>query len=712
MEDRMHHIGDSADTAGSRNLLTIFRRRIWIMIPVAVLILVLAGLYAVIQPQIYEASAWMLVSGGNTIGSSGGERAEILTEADVWRSLQSDLSMHIRLIRRAEMAQEVKDVVETEIAASPKQMAQILDVSKVPGASSNLLALTYTSEDPEKAQAVANAWAQAYEEDSRQRATLSTETALTYVQNQISDVEQQLRTMEEQMASLEQEYLESGINVASTGENMRVTALLDQISRHQVEIDALQAQISRTQQRLESEAPEIEEVQEAPSARARAIEEQLSQLHIEVEEKLGEYYEDSPEVQSLRDEITRLEQQRDNSDEMVQSSVTTEPNPVYQNAQDTLIDLYGQLDAARAAHAELRSQLAEAKALAAMAPVGSIEYNELMRKVRGLQSVHSTLLTRLYELQLERATAVAPVQVVREAELPTDPVSPQYPAIIGVGLAAALLLAAFAAVVVDQIDDTFADPDEIGTTLGERLVGVLPEFEETSAHEVQVPGFNAPPRTPFANAITMLASTVRIEMSQRDLSSLSVTSSGRSEGKSLTAANVAASLANAGENVLLIDCDLHRPRVHEIFDLPRDPGLSNLLVDEIDPDEVTNDTPFPNLRVITSGPLPPSPVDLLASTRGQQVIEELNKAADYVVWDMPPAGFLADATVVGHRTDRTLFVVGNNARRSAVRQTVQNLRQVGIQIVGIAANRVGPQGGTAYYYYEQYEDDEGKRKKK
>lgn len=697
MEDRMQPIDDSADGAGSRNLLTIFRRRVWVMIPVAVAVIALVALYAAIQPRIYEASAWMLVSGA---GRGMHEGEELLTEADVWRSLQSDIAMHIRLIRRAEMADHVKKQLNLDTPAHA--MLQRLNVAEVPGASANLLAVTYRSQNPEQAQLVANAWAQRYEQDSRERNMRSTVSALEYVQTQIESVEADLRDMEEQMAELEQEYLESGISISSENGHARLTSLYEQIAQNRVEMEALQAQIERTRQRLEEEPREIEEVQEQPSFRAQAIEEQLSRLNVELQEKLQSYYEDSPEVTALRNQINRLEQQLEDRDQMTRSAVTTQPNPVYMNAQDTLIELYGQLDALRAAQAALQKQLAEQQTLAEIAPTGAIAYNELMRKVHGLQSVHSALLSRLYELQLKQATAVAPVQVVREADLPTSPVSPQYQAILGLGLVGAVLLAAFAAVVVDQIDDTFADPNEIRETLDVRLVGVLPEIEQETEREVHVGGPNGATRTAFANAVRMLASTVRIEMSRQDLSSIVVTSSGRAEGKTLVAANLAASLAGAGEKVLLIDCDLHRPRVHSIFGLEKDPGLSNILVNDTDPAELIRVTDIPNLSVITAGALPPSPVDLLASPHGQEVIDQLNGMADYVIWDTPPAGFLADATVVGHKADGTLFIVGRQARRGAVRQTVSNLRDIGINLMGVCANQVRPQGGSYYYYYYYY----------
>jgi capsular exopolysaccharide synthesis family protein len=665
MEEQLRSVDVLSPDLGARSVLTIFRRRIWVMIPVAIVIMVLAVLYALVQPRVYEASIWMLVSSRGKKSS-----AEMLvSDADVWESMQGDVSMHMRLIKGVDMAREVKK--QLDLGVPVYALLQHVNVSKLPGASADLLSLSYRSQDPKQAQTIVNAWAKAYEQDSRERSVRSTVSAIEYVTTQIETVEADLRQMEEEMADIEREYLEVGVSVSGSSGATRLRGLLGQFSQNRVEMEAAQAQIDRTRERLDEEPREIEEVETQPSHRAQAIEQQLSQLHVTMQDMLQDYYPDSPEVQALQEQMDRLDRQLEDSPEMTRSAVKTTPNPVYMNAQDTLIQLLGNLDALRARQSALQKQLSEQKELEAMAPEGSIAYSELMRKVNGLQEVHSMLLSRLYELQLKSAMVAPPVQLVREAEEPTRPVAPQYPVLLGMGLVAAVLLAIFAAVIVDQIDDTFASPDEM---------------------------------TAFANATRMLASTVRIEMSREGLSSLVVTSSGRAEGKTLVAANLATALAGTGEKVLLVDADLHRPRIHTMFDVDRNPGLSHLLVGEGAVEDVIQPTEIENLSVITAGPSPPSPVDLLASPRGQEIIEILKDAADYVIWDTPPAGFLADATVIAHLTDKTLFVVGKQAKRGATRETLGNLRELGVSLLGLCANRVRPVGGSYYYYYYYYHE--------
>ncbi|GEM_PF-5136026 len=702
MEDRIRPIDEAAPEGARRNLLTIFRRRIWVMVPVALLVLVLIGAYAAIQPRMYQSEAWMLISMAQR-GAPRGPAGNILTEADVYQSLQSDIAMHVRLIRRTDIAQRIQRDLDLE--TPPQILVDNLTVEKVPGASANLISLMYRSESPELSQSIVNRWAELYEEDSQQRSTLSIANAIGYVEEQLTGVEGDLRSVEEQMGMLEQEYLDEGVAVGSTDGGSRVTGLIDQLNQNETEIQSVRAQIDRTLERIESEPKELEEVTTEPSARARALEQQLSELHVELQDKLQDYYPDSPEVRALQEQIAGLERTLEVED-MTRSEVTTAANPVYQKAQDALVQLYGNLDAARARGEALQSQLAEQRSLQRMVPEGNVQYHELSRQAAGLQAVHATLLGRLYDLRLDKATAVPPVQTVRQADTPGSVIGPGYQSIAGVGILAALLLAALAAVLVDQLDDTFANPEEIRSVLQARLVGVLPEIKG-GVQQLHIGIENGNSQSAFANAARMLASTVRIEMERREAKSLTVTSSGRAEGKTLITANLAAALAGTGEKVLLVDCDLHRPRVHTVFDLDREPGLTHLLVGEAKPGDVIRPTPINNLSIITAGPLPPSPVDLLASAQGNKVIAELTEYADYVLWDTPPAGFLPDATVVAHETDALLYVVGAQARRSASREALSNLRESGAKVIGVAANRVAPMGGSYYYYYYYYYDDYG-----
>jgi capsular exopolysaccharide synthesis family protein len=309
------------------------------------------------------------------------------------------------------------------------------------------------------------------------------------------------------------------------------------------------------------------------------------------------------------------------------------------------------------------------------------------------------LLSRLYELRLDKEMATPNVQVVQAADVPTVPIKPQLQTLLGLGLVLGLLLGITAAVVVDQIADTFADVDEIGAYTGLRLLGVLPYFRDIQGSPLVA---SEQTRSGFANAARMLVSNLRFLREKEGSSSIVVTSAGRAEGKTTATINLAISLAAAGEKVLVVDGDLHRPGIHRAFGVSNEVGLSNILVGSRPVEEATQPTSVERVSVMASGPLPPSPTDLLASEGTAEAIRRINRSADIVLWDTSPAALLPDASIVASSADAVIFVVGRDAKRRMVRQTLTHLHDAGCEILGVVANQTRPRGGYYYYYYHYY----------
>jgi polysaccharide biosynthesis transport protein len=684
----------------SRSFLTILTRRKWIIIQITAAFFLLALVIALLQPRSYEASVWMLL----TSPSRNSEKSAVTTQADAWSQLQNDLSMHIRLIRRREMAEAVAKDIKLDKPAS--SLLGNLSVAKVSGTTANLISLSYKGAEPALAQKVVNSWARAYQEDSLTRSAGSTIGAIQYVQEQIVTVEKQLRGIEQQIARIEQENLTSGIGAGGGGAAENLTNLLSALSGASVEKAALRAQIARTKNQYVQEPKHVQETEEQPTLATQTAQDQLAQLSVKLEKMRTDYFEDSPEITTLKEQIARIEKQLARQSGLTQTLVKTADNPSRVKIKDQLIALQGQLNSLEAREKTLRQQIDTQRGVAMTVPPTNIQYTELRRKVGALEAVHGALLSRLYELQLQKAMAVPAVQLVKAAELPTSPVQPPMRTIVGLGLLVGLLLSIVIAVIVDQMDDTFANLTEIDESVQQRLIGAMPRYEDRTEVGLAILEH---PRGAFANAVRKLASTVRIELDRSHVHSLMVTSTGRSEGKSITSANLAVALAKSGMSVLLVDCDLHKPVQHKLFGTSNDVGLSNVLVGGASAAEVQQLTQVENLLLIPSGPLPPSPVDILASEAGEKAMREIGSLADIVIWDTPPAAILADATVLGAVTDRTLFVVGHKAKRGMMKETLRNLQDVGIKLLGIAANQVRPAGGSYYYYYYYPYAQDGKK---
>lgn len=179
-----------------------------------------------------------------------------------------------------------------------------------------------------------------------------------------------------------------------------------------------------------------------------------------------------------------------------------------------------------------------------------------------------------------------------------------------------------------------------------------------------------------------------------------LTSPGPGEGKSTTCANLGVVLAQAGKRTLVVDCDLRKPRIHQLFGIRNLEGMVNVLVGERSLEEVARDAAVPDLKVITSGPIPPNPTELLGSRRFSELLDHARRDFDYLLLDTPPVERVSDATILAGQVDGTLLVFNaRNTRKAAVRLSMHSLQSVGANVLGTVMNSVKTGKGDYYYGY-------------
>jgi capsular exopolysaccharide synthesis family protein len=211
------------------------------------------------------------------------------------------------------------------------------------------------------------------------------------------------------------------------------------------------------------------------------------------------------------------------------------------------------------------------------------------------------------------------------------------------------------------------------------------------------------PRSPISEAYRTLRTNLQFVSLDKPLRSLLVTSPGAQQGKSTTLANLAVTIAQGEKQVILVDCDLRRPTLHKLFGLEDKPGLTSMMLDEESmSDPPLQETAVPRLRLLASGPLPPSPADLLGSRRMDRVVELLAERADIVLLDAPPVVAVSDAAVLATKVDGVLLVVSaGQTKRDDVQAAKTRLEKVNANLIGAVLTNVPLDASLERYYVRQ-----------
>ena len=321
-------------------------------------------------------------------------------------------------------------------------------------------------------------------------------------------------------------------------------------------------------------------------------------------------------------------------------------------------------------------------------------------QIAGLQNKLTTMQANYAALLSNTPRgAVNALNVIESARLPTSPVGPNRMATILLAVAIGFVLSTGAAYLMEYLDDTLKNPDDVQKALNLSTLGAVPEIKRRRAAGELVMLDSG--QSAGAEAYRVLRTNLQFAAVDRPLRTIVVTSPAPSEGKSFTAVNLALSLAQSGRRVVLVDTDLHRPRLHRLMGLPNGAGLTSALL-EPQPklDGLLQETEMPGLQVLTSGLLPPNPSEMLGSTRMRMLLNELLMEADTVILDSPPVVALSDAAILATQADGVLLVLeAGKTRREWATRASEALRRVNAHIVGVVLNRMPARGGGYYYYY-------------
>jgi non-specific protein-tyrosine kinase len=317
------------------------------------------------------------------------------------------------------------------------------------------------------------------------------------------------------------------------------------------------------------------------------------------------------------------------------------------------------------------------------------------QRISGWQNTYSQLLLT------QGQGSVAALSILETATVPNFPISPNTRMNVMLAAALGLVLAVAGAFLVEYLDDTIKSPEDAIRTTGLPLLGAIARIDGEDYSEKLIAVRQ--PLSPTVEAYRVMRTNIQFSSIDRPARTLTITSPNPSEGKSVMIANLAVVMAQSGMKVIIVDTDLRRPVQHRIFGLPNRNGFSDAVIrPNVDICEHLQETGVENLRLLSSGSLPPNPAEILGSERVLKIIEVLRDSSDSVLFDSPPTLVVTDAAILGTRTDGAILVTDTgNTRTAEARRAAEELRRVRVNILGIVLNRV-PVGGRGSYYFYNY----------
>jgi succinoglycan biosynthesis transport protein ExoP len=343
----------------------------------------------------------------------------------------------------------------------------------------------------------------------------------------------------------------------------------------------------------------------------------------------------------------------------------------------------------------------------------SIDYGVMLQDVQTNQQLYNDVLERYKEIGMAGGITSNNMSIVDRADVPDGVFKPNLLRNLLVAIVLGLGLGVGVALLFEYLDDTIKSPADIEKLLGLALLGVIPRLKDIGPAEAV-----KDLRSAFSEAFRSVRTALQFSTNSGVPRTLLVTSATPAEGKSTTATTIALNFMQLGKRVLLIDADMRNPSQHRYFNVENTVGLSSFLSGVAKPNEAIQVIPESGLHVMTSGPLPPNPAELLAGPKLLALLTVAMAKYDQVIIDAPPTLGIADSLIIAHVAAGTIMVVGSaSTRRAVIRDSVKRLMSARARIVGVVLNKFDPKmagygygygAGYGSYSYYAYGDKQAK----
>ena len=571
-----------------------------------------------------------------------------------------------------------------------------------------LIDISFQHTDPQVAAKVVNAIADTYTYSNLEKKTETNSSAGDFLQKRVGELQETIRTDEERLVN----YAKNNQIVSLDANQNTVVDRLSGLNRQllEAENDRKTAEAALNAAKSPGAASAMVD---GEAKQAGDLESKLNELRQKRAQLLaGDATEEAPEVKEVDGQIKELDKQIKELKTNKSSTLLTNLNTRYKQTQE-------RENLLRKAFEQQRSETLTQNEAA-------INYRILQQKIETSKTMLNNLLQRSKENDVAMASKSNNISIVDYALAPDVAIGPNRMRAVFVSIFLALGLGVGLSLFLEYLDDTVRTTEDVERSLNLPALAIIPAVSSGVKRKVlagskalQKSGpitsgshtellMNVDGRSPLAESYRHLRTSVLLSTAGRTPKSLLITSTLPGEGKTTTAVNTAYSLCQTGASVVIIDADMRRPRLQSIFGMRGQLGLSSILSSDVSEPEmlamVCKDETT-GLQVLTAGPIPPNPAELLGSDQMRRLVVTLQRHFNHVVIDSPPVSSFTDGVLISTMVDGVLLVVhGGKTSRHVVKRSRQLLQDVGAKIFGVVLNNTEIESHDHYYYQRYYAD--------
>jgi len=547
------------------------------------------------------------------------------------------------------------------------------------GKKTNIIKVSYNSTDPVLARDVVNTLVQAYLDQTISFKTEEASRTVKFVEDQLKGTRDELDQSEKNLQAyksasgvvkLDTE-AEELIKKLSEIEKDRAAVVLQ---RKQVEFALNALQEARRKGQIYTPAA----FKDDPLISSMAT--RLTELEVQRRGLVSDDTESHPQVKALRVQIDQIQRKL---------QATYETSRLNLTKQETSI----------------QQQLLEYEARMRTLPAAERDLARLLRLSKVNADIYMFLLQKHEEARIVKASTISNINVVDPAITPDSPIKPQKRKNLMLGLLVGLMFGVGAAFFLDYLDDTIKDEEEAKRALGWPLLAMIPAIDNESgsggaAERTSRLVVMHKPKSSVSEAFRGLRTAIHFSSFKHDSKVLMITSSFPGEGKTTIAANLALTFAQAGNRVVMVDCDLRRPSLNSVFEHSRTPGVTEVLAGDVSWKVAMHTTDIDNISLLSAGTIPPNPAELLCSDSMRGLLDELRANYDIVIIDAPPVIPVTDAPLLTALTDLVVVVVESGRIPLKAAQRMKELLQsVQAPVAGFVLNDRTSLYSDSYGYY-------------